>query len=108
MFRAESVVDAANRRLAEELGLSAVELTDVGVHIYRAGDPRTGRIEHEYDHVLVGRVAGDAAIHPDPLEVAEVRWVDPDSVRALVAADPRSCAPWLAGVLAVAESAGVR
>ncbi len=35
---------------------------------------------------------------PDPDEVADVRWVDVPELRAAIAADPRSYAPWLAGV----------
>src|SRR5690349_10987489 len=32
----EPVVDAATKRLVEELGLESVELTEVGVYVYRA------------------------------------------------------------------------
>jgi isopentenyl-diphosphate delta-isomerase len=30
------------------------------VYVYRALDPVTERVEHEYDHVLVGRLDGEA------------------------------------------------
>jgi isopentenyl-diphosphate delta-isomerase len=104
----EPVVDAATRRLAEELGVDGVALADVGVLTYAASDPATGRIEHEYDHVLVGHVGSDLATVPDPDEVASLAWVNP-SAALDDAAGARSAeyAPWLPGVLRIAlEAAG--
>ena len=101
----EAVEPAAARRLAEELGLGSVALSRAGIHVYRAGDSVTGRVEHEYDHVLIGRIPADTPLHPDPAEVAELRWVDPDDLRADLADTPTSYAPWLAGVLTVWHSA---
>lgn len=94
----EPVVTAATRRLAEELGLLAVPLEELGVYVYRAEDPATGRVEHEYDHVLLGRVRAEPEMRPDPDEVAEVAWVDPGDLRTELATRPQSYAPWLAGV----------
>ena len=103
----ERVVEAASRRLGEELGLRSGDLTEVGVYVYRAADPATGRVEHEYDHVLVARVAADAALAPDPAEVAEVAWVDPADLRGALDGRPDDYAPWLAGVLGVAADGGL-
>lgn len=101
----ESPVAAAARRLAEELGVRDVPLTEVGVHVYQAADPATGRAEHEYDHVLLGRLDADVPLTPDPAEVAELRWVPADEVGAGAAADPSAYAPWLAGVASVLATA---
>ncbi|MEU2660987.1 isopentenyl-diphosphate Delta-isomerase [Micromonospora sp. NPDC007220] len=95
----ESLVEAANRRLREELGAGPVELTEVGVYVYYAEDPVTGRVEFEYDHVLRGEFRPDDPLLPDPDEVAELRWVDPLSLAADLDADPRAYAPWLGGVV---------
>ena len=95
----QPVVEAAARRLAEELSVQGVELVPVGVHRYAAGDPSTGRVEREYDHVLVGRVGTGLRMAPDPAEVAEVRWVPPDELRTDLVARPDAYAPWLFGVL---------
>jgi isopentenyl-diphosphate delta-isomerase len=95
------VPEAAAARLAEELGVSGVAFEELGVHRYRAADPASGRIEHEYDHVLLGRMTPPVDVRPDPAEVAEVRWVDPAELRLAVRTDPDSYAPWLAGVLAL-------
>lgn len=94
----EPVDAAAGRRLVEEIGLAGVALEEIGVHLYRAADPVTGRVEYEYDHVLLGRVPPDVELAPDPAEVAAVRWVSPVSLVDDLATDPGSYAPWLAGV----------
>lgn len=95
----ESLVAAANRRLTEELGTAPVALTEVGVYVYYAEDPATGRVEFEYDHVLRADVPADLRTVPDPDEVAELRWVDPTELEADLDADPRAYAPWLGGVV---------
>lgn len=103
----EDVAVAAGRRLAEELGVSGVSLTPVGVYTYRAADPSTGRVEHEYDHVLLGELPSGVRLTPDPDEVADLRWVPVPALRASIEADARSYAPWLAGVTAcLAEHLG--
>ncbi|MEV7329767.1 isopentenyl-diphosphate Delta-isomerase [Micromonospora sp. NPDC093244] len=95
----ESLAEAANRRLSEELGAGPVELTEVGVYVYYAEDPATGRVEFEYDHVLRGEFRPAAPLRPDPEEVAELRWADPVALEAELDRDPRSYAPWLGGVV---------
>ncbi|PWU45821.1 isopentenyl-diphosphate delta-isomerase [Micromonospora globispora] len=95
----ESLVEAANRRLTEELGTAPVALTEVGVYVYYAEDPATGRVEFEYDHVLRADVPADLRTVPDPDEVAELRWVDPTQLEADLDVDPRAYAPWLGGVV---------
>ena len=105
----EPVVSSANRRLAEELGLSGVPLREVGLYVYRAEDPASGRVEHEYDHVLLGRCDDPSGPIPfDPDEVAAVDWVPPDRVDADLRRSPDSYAPWLAGVLDAWRAASAR
>ncbi|GAA2511083.1 isopentenyl-diphosphate Delta-isomerase [Pilimelia columellifera] len=94
----QTVTDAARDRLIEELGVTGVPLHEVGVYVYRAVDPATGRVEHEHDHVVVGDVAALNAT-PDPAEVAALRWVTLADLRADLERRPDEYAPWLAGVL---------
>ncbi|GAA0809015.1 isopentenyl-diphosphate Delta-isomerase [Spirilliplanes yamanashiensis] len=95
----EPVTEAAARRLVEEIGVGNVTLAEVGVHAYYAEDPATGRVEYEYDHVLVGRLPADRDTPlPDPDEVADLRWVSPADLRIGLQVEPRAYAPWLAGV----------
>nr|WP_189170622.1 isopentenyl-diphosphate Delta-isomerase [Pilimelia anulata] len=101
----EPVPEAAQRRLREELGVT-VALTEVGRYTYRAEDPASGLVEHEYDHVLRGVVPADLTIEADPAEVDEVRWAEVATVRTAVRAAPQAYAPWLAGVLNALTEAG--
>nr|WP_204035547.1 isopentenyl-diphosphate Delta-isomerase [Micromonospora qiuiae] len=95
----QTPAEAANRRLAEELGVGPVPLTEIGAFVYRAEDPATGRVEVEYDHVLRGEFRPDTPLRPDPAEIAELRWVDPAALAAEIAGEPDAYAPWLSGVL---------
>jgi isopentenyl-diphosphate delta-isomerase len=97
----ESVTVAAGRRLVEELSIRDIALTEVGVYTYRATDPVTGRVEHEYDHVLLGSLPAEIVPAPDPDEIAELCWVHPSTLRARLSATPESYAPWLSGVFEV-------
>ncbi len=94
----EAVTTAAARRLVEETGVGAVALQEVGVYSYYANDPATGRVEYEYDHVVVGQLPADRPLLPDPAEVADTRWVALDELRAGLVTEPHHYAPWLAGV----------
>jgi isopentenyl-diphosphate delta-isomerase len=96
----ESVVDAAARRTQDELGTSAIGLRAVSSVIYSADDPHTGLAEHEFDHIVVGTLAEH--VMPDPLEVAEVRFVVLAELVDELAAGPEHFAPWVAPALAAA------
>ncbi|MFD3746839.1 isopentenyl-diphosphate Delta-isomerase [Nocardia sp. NPDC058633] len=99
----QAVTEAAAIRLREEFGMTA-ELTEVGAFTYRAGDEATGRVEYEYDHVLIGAV-GDLPPCPNPAEIGSWAWLPPQTVRADIAADPGKFTPWLAQVLEIAGRA---
>jgi isopentenyl-diphosphate Delta-isomerase len=96
---AEPVAVAAERRLAEELGIPVIPLTEIGVHVYQAADPASGRIEYEYDHVLFGRLDPATPVHPDPDEVATVTWVSPAHLATELSVHGDRFAPWLGGVV---------
>ena len=92
--------DAVRRRLAEELGLDAdLALEAAGTVLYRVTDTATGLVEHEYDHLFVGRLVG--VPEPDPEEVAAIESRSLESLAAL-ADDDREHVPWLSTVLAAA------
>ena len=96
----QSVAASANQRLAEELGLGPVVLTEAGIYVYYAKDPAAGRVEFEYDHVLVAKVAGDVLVQPDPVEIADIRWVSRQQLEGSLDTNPQDYAPWLVGVIA--------
>lgn len=94
----EDVAVAAARRLVEEVGVGGIELSDVGVYSYYAEDPDTGRVEYEYDHVLLGNLPAGRSLLPDPAEVADLRWLSVIELRAAITTDARAYVPWLTGV----------
>ena len=68
----EEVLEAAARRVAEELGVEPVGLRELGAFAYRAAFDN-GLVEYEYDHVLLARCAGELKL--DPAEASDARWV---------------------------------
>ena len=88
---AEDVAAAAARRLGEEMGID-VSLEPAGHFVYRA-ELGNGLVEHELDHLFVGRFAGDPS--PDPDEVGEWKWVKWSDVRSAVHEDPAGFSAWL-------------
>ena len=87
----EDVVEAAYRRVPEELGCAAVDLRDACAFVYRA-EFDNGLIEHEFDHVVIGRCSG--TIDPNPAEASEARWISFDALAAELANEPRKFAAW--------------
>jgi isopentenyl-diphosphate delta-isomerase len=88
----ESTVDAARRRLREELGMDCA-LDHAATLTYRAEVAGAeGLVEHEIDHVFVGHTDAEPTANPD--EVADWRWVPMDAFLADAAADPARYTPW--------------
>jgi isopentenyl-diphosphate Delta-isomerase len=94
----EDVVQAIVRRAERELGLA---LVDVRVALpdfrYRAVDA-SGIVENEICPVFTARASGE--LSPAADEVAEWAWLDPDQLRAAVAAAPFAFSPWIGWQLA--------
>jgi isopentenyl-diphosphate delta-isomerase len=87
----ESTVQAAHRRLQEEMGFDC-PLTEQSSFIYRA--PLDHELtEHELDHVFSGSFIG--VPHPDPAEVEEWRAVAPSDILADIIAQPEKYTVWL-------------
>ena len=89
-FPGESAADAVSRRLREEMGVT-VPLTPLLRYTYRA-ELENGLIEHELDHVFVGRFDGIPS--PNPAEVSEWRWIAPDALDAEMALAPGNFTAW--------------
>jgi isopentenyl-diphosphate delta-isomerase len=87
----ERTIDAATRRVREELGLECPDLQPVFKLLYWVSlDKRM--IEHEYDHVFSGPL--DTRPIPNPGEVAAVRCVPAAQLRREVQAHPEWFTPW--------------
>ena len=99
----ESTLEAAKRRLRDELGIHACDLEHVSKFIYQA-DLGGGLVEHELDHVFVGRWSG--VLRPDPAEVSATRWVRRDDLEANLARSPGRYTAWFPAVVAHAYRSG--
>jgi len=95
----ESVIDAAERRLTEEMGVTC-GLAPAGSFIYRA-DVGNGLVEHELDHLLIGRFDGDP--RPALSEVVEWRWSTLEDIRRDLAAHPEIYTAWFPDALTALE-----
>ena len=86
----ENILDAAKRRLNEELGFT-LPLNKAFEFIYRA-DFENGLTEHEFDHVFIGHYEG--SIHPDPQEVSDYCYKDVGEIRKTLAIHPNEFTEW--------------
>ncbi|MGH3170288.1 MAG: isopentenyl-diphosphate Delta-isomerase [Trebonia sp.] len=103
----QAITAAAVRRLTEELGILPAQTTplaEAGAFHYYAADPATGRVEDEWDHVLIATLTSGVP-QPDESEVQDCHWADPSLLRAALTSSPRGYTPWLSGVLDLAAAA---
>lgn len=87
----EPVLAAAARRLHEEMGLEC-EVRPLTNFRYLA-HVGSGLVEHEFDHILVGRFDGVPAPNPD--EVEEWRWAPMSVLTGEIAEHAERFAAWL-------------
>jgi isopentenyl-diphosphate delta-isomerase len=90
----EEMIDAATRRLSEELGLGGLVLRPAAVVEYRAG-VGGGMTEHEVVDVFLADAPEALIPRPNPDEVSETRWADLWDLRAEALRYPERFAPWL-------------
>lgn len=89
----ESYAAGASRGLIEELGVTGVALTPLGApYPARLDLPALGVHDYELQQSFRGVWAG--ALHPDPLEVAEVRTVTLATLADWMRAAPEDFTPW--------------
>ncbi len=86
----ETIVQAAHRRLQEEMGFDCF-LEVKTSFIYKA-DFDNGLTEHEFDHVLVGNFNGEVIINPT--EVASYKWVAIDWLKQDMMKNPNNYTAW--------------
>ncbi|PIB35658.1 isopentenyl-diphosphate delta-isomerase [Reichenbachiella sp. 5M10] len=91
----EELVSAAHRRLNEELGLQA-DLKRVFSFQYKVAFDN-GLVEHELDHVLIGRTDVLPILNPD--EVSEMKYITPEALQADLALHPEQYTFWFKALL---------
>jgi len=100
----ETVVQAGERRLKEEMGF-AVALKEVGIFHYVAQFDN-GLTENEIDHVLVGFYDNES-IQPDAAEVADYAWIDLEQLKLDVEKNASQYTPWFMLAFEQIEASGL-
>lgn len=88
----ESTIEAANRRLEEEMGLSCA-LQPLFSFIYRA-EFDNDLIEHELDHVFVGHTNENVIPKLNPEEAASWKWMSIPDIEADIIQNPNHYTAW--------------
>lgn len=91
VYENESYVEAAQRRLPQELGFSC-KLKYIFKFVYQAKYKDVGS-EHEVCAVLIGKYNGK--VSPNEQEVSDYKWVSLDELRQDIDKNPDKYAPWL-------------
>ncbi|WP_313531849.1 isopentenyl-diphosphate Delta-isomerase [Sphingobacterium multivorum] len=88
---AETNVEAAKRRLMEELGITAMDLQDTFSFVYKAKFDN-GLTEHEFDYVLFGKFNGTPEFNEE--EVAETKYLNRQEIQDAIQQAPQQFTPW--------------
>jgi len=91
----ETLLDAAHRRLNEEMGMHT-KLQAKFYFIYRA-ELDNNLIEHELDHVLIGFSHEEPNINED--EVLEYKWMALSEIEKDIKAHPSSYTAWFKTII---------
>lgn len=87
----EEIIDAAKRRLNEELGIVINELKEVNQFVYHYPFSN-GLCEYEVDHIVIGEYNGDWILNPE--EVDEIKWIDIQELKEDILKYPNKYTPW--------------
>lgn len=91
----EGMEEATRRRIQEEMGFSC-PMEEILTFKYTA-EFENGLTEKEFDHVFVGKYGGDP--QPNPEEVGDWKWVEPEDLVKDVEENPGKYTPWFRIVL---------
>lgn len=91
----ETVIEAAHRRLQEEMGFDC-ELAQKFHFIYRV-ELENQLIEHELDHVLIGKFHENP--NPNPDEVHDYRWISLPELKKEISEKPATFTFWFKEII---------
>ena len=92
----ETYLEGAQRRLKEELGIEAMELSPKFHFIYKA-DVGGNLWEHELDHVFTGNYNGNFSLNDE--EVSEIRYITMEALDAEMESNPENFTEWFKIIL---------
>ncbi|CAH0529666.1 isopentenyl-diphosphate Delta-isomerase [Vibrio hippocampi] len=98
----EKIIKACQRRLVEEMGISAkLNLEDIGQISYRAKFAN-GLTENELDHVVIAQAEGiEWQLNPD--EAQDCRWWSAQDIAQTLESQPETFSAWFRLVFDKAE-----
>ena len=88
--KGETVLEAAHRRMEEEMGFDC-ELEEQFHFIYNRKLDK-GLTEHELDHVVFGKFDGAPSLNPE--EVADYKWVNMQELKTDISENPNQYTEW--------------
>lgn len=97
----ESIVDAANRRLMEEMGMTTT-LAPLFSFIYRA-ELDNNLVEHELDHVLIGFTDQEPMVNME--EVCDYQWIAVHELEERLESNPQAYTEWFKKIILEYRSA---
>lgn len=86
----ETIKDAANRRLFEEMGMTS-DLKIISSFIYKS-EFENGLMEHELDYILIGKSNSHPKINTD--EVESYKWQSVSEIKNDIALQPTHYTTW--------------
>lgn len=86
----ENILDAANRRLQEEMGMHC-ELKPIFSFVYKA-EFENGLTEHEFDHVFFGQSNQTPELNLE--EVEDFRYIGLEELQTEIKEAPQNFTPW--------------
>lgn len=87
----ESLLEAAARRLMEEMGINNVSLSLVDHILYKV-EFDNGLTEYEYDHILEGNFEGKPVLNTE--EAADFKWMTLSELQREVTEHPQHFTYW--------------
>lgn len=87
----ENLLEAAVRRLQQEMGITCHQLLEINSFIYYH-QFHSSLYEYELDNVLVGQYNGRYKLNP--LEAEEACWIEDDILAKDLLNNPQAYAPW--------------
>ena len=91
--RGEVLEDSVRRRLREELSCEVASLERVCAFEYQAAFGDAGS-EHEFCHIYLAGLAPGSKVQGHELEIAELDWLSPPGVDAIMAEERNDLTPW--------------
>jgi isopentenyl-diphosphate delta-isomerase len=90
----QNIENEAKRRLEEEMGIDC-DLEEISSIVYRTGVGNL--IEHEFDHIFVGKFEGNP--EPNKDEVEDWKWIGIDELKKSLYENPERYTSWFRIIL---------